>query len=166
MDQQPESNTAKYVVAIIIIALIIIGISLSARNKQKPSQDESVTNETATLNDTGATDSEPAINPTITEIDYTIENGFTPDDITIKIGDTVKFVNKSTAEMWVASAMHPDHIVYDGTTLAQHCPDTAGVAFDQCQVGAEYSFTFTKAGTWGYHNHQNAKMYGKVNVTE
>jgi len=154
--QQPNSSATKYVVAIIIIALIILGASLAGKNKSTPSGSETAEEESTAITQTSVA----------AEIDYTIENGFTPDNLTIKVGETVKFVNKSSAEMWVASAKHPDHVVYSGTTLEEHCPDTAGVAFDQCQAGAEYSFTFTKAGTWAYHNHMNAKMYGKVTVTE
>lgn len=93
-------------------------------------------------------------------------NGFAPAEITIKKGDTVTWTNQSTNAMWVASAMHPAHAAYSGTTLAQHCNDAADVSFDQCKNGSSYSFTFDKAGTWGYHNHSNAGMFGKVIVVE
>ncbi len=93
-------------------------------------------------------------------------NGFAPAEITIKKGDTVTWTNQSTDAMWVASAKHPAHTVYAGTTLAQHCGDATDVSFDQCKNGSSYSFTFDKAGTWAYHNHSNAGMFGKVIVVE
>ena len=80
--------------------------------------------------------------------------GFSPANLTVKVGDTVTFKNQSSADMWVASAMHPTHSVYNGTTLQQHCPDPENNDFDQCQsggAGTSWSFTFTKAGSFGYH---------------
>lgn len=91
---------------------------------------------------------------------------FAPQEVTIGKGGTVKWVNASTGNMWVASAQHPTHTAYSGTTRTQHCPDTAGTAFDQCVGGGDYSFTFAKTGTWGYHDHLNASAFGRVVVTE
>lgn len=92
--------------------------------------------------------------------------GFSPAEVTIKKGGTVTWTNQSGGNMWVASAMHPAHAGYSGTTLAQHCGDAVDVSFDQCKNGASYSFTFDKAGTWAYHNHSVTGNFGKVIVTE
>lgn len=91
---------------------------------------------------------------------------FSPQEVTIKKGGTVTWKNTSGGNMWVASAQHPTHTVYSGTSRTEHCPDTSGTAFDQCVGGGDYSFTFTKTGTWGYHDHLNASLFGKVNVVE
>ncbi len=96
---------------------------------------------------------------------------FTPAEVTIKKGGTVTFTSTSTststgADMWVATAQHPEHTGYAGTTRTEHCPDAAGVAFDQCIKGSAYTFTFEKTGTWPYHNHMKLGAYGKVIVVE
>ena len=93
-------------------------------------------------------------------------NGFSPSEVTIKKGGTVTWTNSTGGNMWVASAMHPAHTAYSGTTLAQHCDDATDVSFDQCKNGNTYSFTFNKAGTWAYHNHSGASQFGKVIVVE
>ena len=83
------------------------------------------------------------------------------------MGDMVVFKNQSSAKMWVASAMHPTHIVYGGTSLQAHCPDNENNAFDQCQSnssGESWEFTFNKSGEWGYHNHSSAQHFGKIIV--
>ena len=94
-------------------------------------------------------------------------NGFSPSEVTIKKGGTVTWTNNSGGTMWVASAQHPTHTAYSGTTLAQHCGSAEEASsFDQCKNGTTYSFTFNKVGTWGYHNHSNASQFGKVIVVE
>lgn len=91
-------------------------------------------------------------------------NGFSPATVTIKKGDTVTFTNQGGDKMWVASNIHPTHEGYSGTIKNQHCPDTAGIAFDQCSVGTTYSFTFQKAGAWSYHNHTHSSISGIIIV--
>ena len=103
--------------------------------------------------------------------EYT-DAGFSPQTITITAGETVLWTNRSSKLMWVASAKHPDHTVYDGTSLAEHCADGAlkagATSFDQCTAvvkGSTYSFVFDKLGTWKYHDHVNATKFGTVIVT-
>lgn len=91
--------------------------------------------------------------------------GFSPATITVTKGDTVRFVNESGGDMWVASAPHPAHTAYDGTSLSAHCfGASAGGSFDQCGAGDEYSFTFGTAGTWKYHDHVHPSKFGSVVV--
>jgi plastocyanin len=91
--------------------------------------------------------------------------GFSPKEVTVNVGDTVKFINDSTASMWVGADEHPTHKLYDGTDLKTHCAEGyEPKAFDQCMRGVEYSYTFTKAGTWKYHNHSKSADVGTVIV--
>lgn len=96
------------------------------------------------------------------------DQGFSPSSVTVPPGTAVTFVNQSTGGMWVASAMHPTHTVYSGTSLSQHCPDTTNSTFDECAAaapGSSFSFTFDKEGTWKYHDHADASQTGVVIVT-
>lgn len=90
---------------------------------------------------------------------------FSPANVTIGKGGTVTFTDSDGA-MWVASDVHPLHASYDGTDRASHC--AAGYSgakpFDQCSRGSSYSFTFNKAGTYGYHDHLNASAQGTIVV--
>lgn len=102
--------------------------------------------------------------PAFTTVIYTAQ-GFSPEIVTIRVGDTVRFTNQSSNEMWVASANHPTHTQYDGTTREMHCPD--GGSFDQCArsgTGTTWAYTFTKAGTFQYHNHAASGDTGTVMV--
>ena len=91
---------------------------------------------------------------------------FTPASITVAKGGTVTFTDTS-GRMWVAADSHPAHSGYDGSSRAQHCaPGYTGAApFDQCTGSSSYSFTFTKIGSWPYHDHINDSAGGVVVVT-
>lgn len=120
---------------------------------------------TTTVNINTSTSTSPTGPKTVTVI-YGM-NGFSPSTMTIKKGDNVTFVNQSSSGMWVASAMHPTHAVYDGTNLNTHCAAGATPSFDQCKNtpnGGTYSFTFNKLGSWSYHNHSAASDFGKIVV--
>ena len=93
-------------------------------------------------------------------------NGFSPKSVTIKKGGTITWSNQGGGGMWVASAQHPTHTAYSGTTLQAHCDDATDTSFDQCKNGSTYSFKFDKVGTWNYHNHSNASQFGSVVVVE
>lgn len=87
-------------------------------------------------------------------VTYT-DSGYTPATVTVKKGTTVTWVNQSSGGMWTASAVHPTHQLLPG--------------FDQLKSvakGGTYDYTFTKVGTWKYHNHVNASDTGTVVVTE
>ena len=85
-------------------------------------------------------------------IDYT-NNCYSPANRTIKQGDTIKFTNSSNKNMWPASDNHPSHTIYP-----EFDPDT-GIA-----PGSSWSFTFTKTGSWDYHDHNKPGCTGTITV--
>lgn len=95
-------------------------------------------------------------------------SGFSPALVTVHKGTKVTFVNESAGNMWVGADQHPTHTEYDGTSKSQHCIENtpSTTSFDQCMSGASYTFTFTKIGTWGYHNHAGASHKGTIVVTD
>ena len=103
---------------------------------------------------------------TITPSEKIVEisgNRFSPQVTTIKVGDTVKFINRDSTSHWPASDVHPTHRAYPeggGCT---------GSAFDSCKglgSGESYSFTFNVEGNWDYHCHIHPDMKGIVVVTK
>lgn len=99
-------------------------------------------------------------------VTYT-NDGFSPQTIEIEQGETVTWESEGP-DMWVASDVHPTHTNYAGTSRSEHCGDdsTEDVRFDSCEGVDEYSFTFTKTGEWGYHNHLLYSHSGTVVVEE
>ena len=156
------------VVGVIAVGVVLIGgwFLLRGTPAEAPAPEGEVTNQMPVI---GSTTPEMIVEGDASKVTvaYT-DTGFSPTSVTIPVGGTVTFVNQSSKKMWVASAMHPTHTLYSGTSLSQHCPDTAGTAFDQCAegvAGTSYSFTFDKAGTWKYHEHLDATTFGSVVVT-
>lgn len=126
-----------------------------------------VTTNTNATTTTSTPTSTPAAtaSPTNTTVRYTAA-GFTPSTVTVAKGSSVTFINESGADMWVASAEHPDHMSFDGTTRSTHCGAnyTGPKPFDQCAKTNSYTFTFTKSGTFNYHNHSESEDVGTVIV--
>src|SRR3989344_3429171 len=99
------------------------------------------TTETASPADTTTTTATTQSGVTVT---YT-DQGFSPASVAVPLGTSVTFINQSSGNMWVASAMHPTHTAYSGTSLSQHCPDTAGtgvVGWAATASGSSYTFVF------------------------
>lgn len=72
-------------------------------------------------------------------------NGVSPQTLTVDAGTTVTFKNNDSSEHQVASDSHPTHTDYPGFD------SRSGIA-----PGGQFSFTFTKVGSWGYHDHLNS----------
>ena len=80
---------------------------------------------------------------------------FEPRSLEIEAGKKVIFENADIEGHWPASDDHPMHDGYSG--------------FDPekpVEPGEEWSFTFEKPGEWGYHDHMNPLLEGKIVVRE
>lgn len=98
---------------------------------------------------TGSNPGTPAA--TITRTD----NGFQPDTITIKKGDTVLFNSTAKNFYWPASDIHPTHGIYP------EFDPKRPIAPDET-----WSFKFDRVGTWRFHDHLQANITGAITVTE
>jgi len=164
----------KTITIIIVLVIIILGsyFILSSPEVKAPSEVVNTTNEEEVESSPVVSTEMPVPGEEVDEmvvshfITYT-NTGYSPNTINVKVGDTVTFKNESTQNMWTASAVHPSHVVYSGTSLSAHCPDTVNTAFDACKgtpPGESWSFTFDKVGSWKYHNHLHASNWGEIVV--
>lgn len=81
------------------------------------------------------------------------EEGFSPKELTISQGDTVKFTTTRDKYFWPASNTHPTHDIY--------------AEFDAKNAvapSAYWSFQFDRVGEWQYHDHLDPKFSGIVIV--
>lgn len=89
------------------------------------------------------------------------DDGFTPNNINIRIGETVTFVNHGSQAHWPASDPHPQHTGYSN----KPCGDERFDACTAIQPDETYQFTFTKKGRWAYHDNLNPSMKGAIAVS-
>lgn len=145
----------KFIVWIIVIAVVIFGISLLLR-RSTPMTDVSPTVNTETP---PVTDTNPPvdINPTSAVKEFTVTGqnySFAPATLTVKKGDTVKITFKN------AEGNHDLRI------------DEFNVATERIQSGGEQTVTFIadKTGSFQYYcsvgNHRAMGMWGTLTVTE
>ncbi len=80
-------------------------------------------------------------------------SGFSPSTVTVKVGGTVTWTNTDTAVHQPASDPHPTHTGLAGFD-----------ALGGVSPGKTFRFTFTRAGTFGYHDHVFTTRTGKVIV--
>lgn len=81
------------------------------------------------------------------------DNGFSPKELDINIGDTVIFKTRRDKPFWPASDLHPTHTIY---------PE-----FDPkrpIEPNETWSFRFEKQGTWKYHDHLSPLFKGVITV--
>lgn len=79
-------------------------------------------------------------------------DGFTPDSVTIKMGDSVAWTNTDSVVHTVSSNPHPTHTDYAPLNLGP------------LKAGEEKSLTFPTAGTFKYHDHLHPQFKGTVIV--
>lgn len=93
----------------------------------------------------------PTSNTASTAVSITA-TGFGPASVTVPMNGTVTFTNSDTRPHQLASDPHPVHTTYP--------PLNSSVLV----AGQSLTVTFTKAGTFGYHDHLNPGLIGTVIV--
>ncbi len=81
------------------------------------------------------------------------EEGFSPENLTIRKGDVVKFSTIAKNPFWPTSDLHPTHELYP------EFDPTQPISFDK-----NWSFKFEKAGIWKFHNHLAPSQRGTIKV--
>jgi len=88
--------------------------------------------------------------------DYTItltKEGFTPQEIPIKQGQSIKFITTAERPFWPASDLHPTHEMYPTFDPKEPIP-----------ADKSYIFLFTKPGRWQFHDHLAPFFTGTISV--
>lgn len=138
------------VVMLVALTVLVVGMGwwLTQGQSSTPSNSDTEVNSDRAC---GLPSSE-AITPEHT-INIT-EAGFDTTETTVTIGQTVRWVNQDQSIHTVTSDSRPIH---------QKC---FGFESTELAAGQQFSFTFTKAGTWNFYDHLNPQFKGFVVVTE
>ena len=130
----------KYFIGVgVLIALVVIGIVIWKGHKHTTQPaNKTVANQRAPL-------------PKEVTVILT-KNGFTPSQVTIKVGSAVRWINKSSAQETVNSDNYPTNQLHKELNFGVFNNDSSVV------------YTFTKLGTYGYHNQLHHTQEGKIIV--
>lgn len=129
----------KYVIPLIIIVLLILGallwISFSTKSKISVSfrTDSALPKEV------------------IVKLD---KNGFSPKEVTIKTGTSVRWENISGDKQTVNSDDYPNNQLH------------RELNFGVFNNGSSVTYIFTRIGTYGYHNQLHHEQSGEIIVTK
>lgn len=147
------NKPTKLALALFVVVIIAGGIILLAgRNVDKEPKNSSTSNSSQSSgSNNGGKDSSSKDEDVAVVITYDGSN-FKSTAETIKTGQKVKVVNASDDVLEFESDPHPVHT--DNTEL------NAGDIIS----GGSKTFTITKKGTWGYHNHLDASQHGEITV--
>lgn len=147
--------TKKATIWVIVLLILVAAGGAWAYFATKPSEtagdaktDTSTNNESNTPPVNDETGQETAATITATD------DGFTPDTVTIKKGQSIKVVNNSSSSIEFSSADHPTHLQDPELNMSELAPGESG------------TITPENVGTHGYHDHLHATHTGKIVVIE
>ncbi|MBI4009056.1 cupredoxin domain-containing protein [Candidatus Roizmanbacteria bacterium] len=147
----------KTLIGIVVAVLVILGAVVVMKSQQTtqvaPSQSQEATTTVSPEEATASPEitTENAMMEKEVKVNLT-DSGFDPQEITVKVGTKVVWVNKTDQTGNVSSAKHPTHLVYPPLNLGDFEP------------GESVSLVFNEAGSYGYHDHLNPSQFGKVVV--
>ena len=139
--------TLKKIAVLGLVGLSALVISACTKNTTSASQNNSGASNTQQQ---GTSNAASAATVTLTD------SGITPAQVTIKSGESITWVNNGTKKIQLASDPHPTHTANPEVSGGQFVVEVA--------PGASTTTTLTKAGTWGFHDHLNPAVRGKVTV--
>ncbi len=91
--------------------------------------------------------------PRVVQVTIT-DKGFVPANLVVPKGATVTWTNQDKADHRIASNPHPTHT------------DLKGLYSPILKQNDTYSFTYDKAGTFGYHDNLEPSTNGSIEVKE
>ena len=140
-----------YIIAtVLVVAVIAWGIIYAINMNNKPYKAPvASTSPSSSASSSASPVSSTSDASTITFSD----SGFSPSTITVKSGSTVTVKNSSAStSLDFDSDPHPVHTDNPELNIGSIAP------------GSSKSFTVTKTGSWGYHNHLNPSQRGTLVV--
>jgi plastocyanin len=144
------NKTVKLVVALVVVVVAAGAFVMlnSKDNKKADTTTSSSSPSSSSAASNGTPASSAAVAATITYDGSTFKSSTS----TIKVGDSVKVTNASQDQLNFDSDPHPVHT------------DEPELNVGDIDPGESKTFTITKKGMWGYHNHLDSSQHGEITV--
>lgn len=140
------------VIASVGVLVLIVGGWFLTRPKQTMAPEVTTqTTQTPVSTESASTASDGAMMTEAKMVSIT-DAGFSPKNITVKVGDSISWTNDDSANHTVSSDPHPAHTLYPFLNLGMIKPaETKSVVLE-------------KAGKYTYHDHLNPSNTGSITV--
>lgn len=138
-----------------VVLLAAIGYRFYTRNSAEPDLRQNLSDSPGLVSSMPPA-AEPLAGGIASTSVYTItmtDAGYEPPALSIKRGDSVRFVNQSNGQFWPASGKHPTHEI---------CPQ-----FDPKRAlpkGESYEVKFDEVKTCSFHDHLHPALRGSITV--
>ncbi|MFH1235309.1 MAG: plastocyanin/azurin family copper-binding protein [Parcubacteria group bacterium] len=131
-------------------------INAAGLNLNVTNDSESNVNAASNANAGTTNTASPNTNTTSNQSVIVTASGFSPQTVTISVGQSVTWMNSDNRPHYVAPDEHPSHTAYPGIWE----DDGSG------NISSEelYAVRFNTAGTYTYHDHLNSSLTGTVVV--
>jgi plastocyanin len=144
-------------IGLVVIILVIGGLVVIQSNSGNETETsiadiQETTDSSDAMEESGSMESDDSMLANSENVVTLTGEGFSPQTITISVGDEVVWVNESGDRATVDSSVHPTHRDYTPLNL--------GVF----EVGEQHNLVFDEPGTYRYHDHLNASRFGTVVV--
>jgi plastocyanin len=139
----------KNIIIILSAILIIAGGAYVLLKDEDRKTDTPITQSTSQNNARESQDTGTASDSMTISFDG---DSFSPETLSVKVGDTVTVKNDSSRTIQFDSDPHPAHT------------DNTDLNVDTIRAGQSKSFATTRTGTFGYHDHLNPNATGAIIV--
>lgn len=136
---------------VLVAGIVLVTIVLGGWFLMKSQNNQAVPTNTIENTTLPASSLVPA--PTEEKTITITSSGFSPQQLTVKAGDTVTWINNDSNDQQVNSVPHPSHTNYPPL-------NTIGLL----KPGEKKSLSFPATGTYKYHDHLNPSLSGSVVV--
>jgi plastocyanin len=137
------NKTNKTILAVVVV-IVLIGAAVILFKPAKSSAPSS--------NGSTTSDNSSAAGKTVAATITYDGKTFSSSVSSVNSGDSIKVVNSSSDDLDFDSDPHPVHT------------DDPELNAGAIAPGQSKTFTVTKKGTWGYHNHLNSSQHGEITV--
>ena len=144
-------------VLVLLAAVLVaaVGYKLYTKDAGEPIMRQNVSEDLRSVSSTTSVEETP-VNKGVSSITHTItmtDAGYEPSTLSIRRGDSVRFVNQSSGQFWPASGKHPTHEI-----CSQFDPKRA------LPKGDNYTVKFDETKTCPFHDHLNPAFRGSIMV--
>lgn len=139
------------VIATVVVLVLIVGGWFLTRPKQIMAPEVTTQDTQTTVSTQSAVATGEAMMEE-TKMVSIIAAGFSPKDLTVKVGETITWTNADSANHTVSSDNHPVHTLFPFLNVGKIMPQEKKMV------------TFEKAGKYTYHDHLNPSLTGSITV--